>query len=289
VGDAHALVALPSSAQHGGDVHAPRPRAEILGADFAAGDLLQVIVHVGRADRLHLARFVLVLEQLLPRQVPAAAHDARELRVVHGDAVELAALAAELEFHARAAHLHVAVAHGGEAEGVVLLGIALVADANRGALEEPHDERQHLAARQPGKGDVGARLAADARQRLGEFHQMVELVGVAHLSPARVVAVLLAAARVAARDLEMSALVAADPHVGPRGRNHEEPDALERRLVGDAPAFRVEVLERLAAGLAHVALLAVARIAQSAGRAGSLAGAALGGGRTSRHVVLIPC
>jgi hypothetical protein len=47
-----------------------------------------------------------------------------------------------------------------------------------------------------------------------------------------VVAVLLAALRVAPGRLQVAALVGADPHVGPRGRDRERFDALERRLVG---------------------------------------------------------
>jgi hypothetical protein len=89
--------------------------------------------------------------------------------VVERDAVELAALATELELHARAAHLHVAVAHRGEPERVVLLRVALVADADAGALEELHDERQRLLPRQPRQRDVGARLAPVLRQRTKPF------------------------------------------------------------------------------------------------------------------------
>jgi len=94
--------------------------------------------------------------------------------------VELAALAAELEFDAPAAHLHVPVAHGGQAEGIVLLGVALVADADAGPLEQLHDERQHLAARQSRKPHVGAHLAANARQGVRELGE--ELEGLCHIS-----------------------------------------------------------------------------------------------------------
>ena len=51
------------------------PGAEVLGGEVLAGDLAQVGVDVGRADRLRLAVVVEVLEQLLPGQVLAALDD----------------------------------------------------------------------------------------------------------------------------------------------------------------------------------------------------------------------
>ncbi len=183
--------------------------------------------------------------------------------------MELAALAAELELDAIAAHLHVAVLHRGEAEGVVLLGVALVADADAGALEELHEERQHLAPWQARRRDVGAHVAADTRQRFRELEQVIELVRIAQHPVARVVAVLLASARVAARGLQVPALVAADPDRGPRRRNREPLESFDLRLVGHALALRVEVGEALAGRLAAKSLLAVARIAQPAQRRGA--------------------
>jgi len=272
--DAHALLAPHAPAQPARHVHASIPGAEVLGADLVvAGDFLQVFVHVGRADRLHLARVVHVLEELLPRQVADAPDHAREPGIVDGDAVELAALAAELELDARAVHLHVPVAHRREAEGVVLLGVALVADADAGALEQPNDERQHLAARQSLQRHVGAHLAAHARQHARELGKMVELVGVAHFTPARVVAVLLSSARIAAGCLQVAAFIAADPDIGPRRRDRERLDPLERVPGRQFLALRVEVFESVAGVSARVALLAIAGIAQPPGGCGTLAAA----------------
>src|SRR5262249_1923184 len=156
------------------------------------------------SDRLHGPGIVEVLEEILPRQVAAMPHDAREPRIVDRDAVELAALAAELELEARALYADVAIAHRGEPERIVLLGISLVAHANAGALEQLHDRRQYLAARKAGNRRIRARAAPDARQRRGESGQAIELVRIARLAPARVVAILLAPARIAPRRLQVS-------------------------------------------------------------------------------------
>src|SRR5437763_517072 len=124
--------------------------------------------------------------------------------------MELPALALELELDALAAHLDVAIAQRREAERVVLLRIAFVAHADACSLEQLHDRREHLRARQSCLLHVLLYALADVRQRLPELDHVLELVRVAPLAPALVVAILLAPARVAARGLQVSALVAAD-------------------------------------------------------------------------------
>ena len=83
-----------------------------------------------------LAVLVEVLEELLPRQVLAALDDAREARVGDRDAVLDAALAAEAEAQRRAVDLHVPAAQRGEAEGVVLARVLVVADADQRPVEQ---------------------------------------------------------------------------------------------------------------------------------------------------------
>src|SRR5258706_3264593 len=107
---------------------------------------------------------------------------------------------------------------------------------------------------------------------------MVELVGVAHFAPARVVAILLSSARIAPRCLQVPAFVAADPDIGPGRRDRERPDPLERVLGRHFLVLRVEVFESLAGVAARVALLAIAGIAQTPGGRGTLAAAWMGAG-----------
>src|SRR5512142_36679 len=88
VGEAHRRLAPRELLRH---EDASRPGAEILRRELPAGDLLQVFVHVRGADALRLAGIVQVLEELLAREIAAAAHHAREPRVLDADAMELAA------------------------------------------------------------------------------------------------------------------------------------------------------------------------------------------------------
>ena len=96
-----------------------------------------------------------------------------------------------------------------------------------------------LARRTVGAGKVGVHAPADGRQRLTELDQPVELHTVTKLPPGRVVPVLLAALGVAAGGLQVPAIVRTDPDVGPRGRDGQPADPLERRgIVDRAPARR---------------------------------------------------
>ena len=75
----------------------PGPGAEVLGGELLAGDLAEVVVHVGRVDRVGLAVVVDVLEEFLAGQVAAALDDPGEPAVVQVDRVLDAALAPEPE------------------------------------------------------------------------------------------------------------------------------------------------------------------------------------------------
>jgi hypothetical protein len=77
--------------------HGAGPGAEVLRRDVAASDLAQVGVDVGGGDAPHLAVLVQVLEQLLPGQLLAGAHDLRDAAIAHLQLPGLAALALELE------------------------------------------------------------------------------------------------------------------------------------------------------------------------------------------------
>ncbi len=231
-----------------------------------AADLAQVGVDVGRLDVVPEPVRVLVLEQLLAGQLVAGAHDAREPPVAGRDLVDLAALAAELEGDRAAVDLDVAVAHRGQAEALVVAGVLRVADADQRGLEQAHDGRQHLLARQAAAPEVGLDARADRRQRAAEHQHAVELVRVAHRAPAAVVAVLLAAAGVAPGRLEMALALRADPDVGPgrRDRQHAQPPQLVRVL--DRAALRVAVAEAAARAPPRDPGRAVGDVAQPGGR-----------------------
>ncbi len=131
------------------------------------------------------------------------------------------ALAAEFEPHGRAVDLRVLLTQRREAERLVVPRILLVADANERLLEQLHDGGKDLFARQAGAAHVGGRARANARQGLSERDQAAVFHFVAHLSPSRVITILLASARIAAGRLQVAVRIRADPNVRPRRGDDE--------------------------------------------------------------------
>src|SRR6267154_1224641 len=163
--------------------HRARPGPEVLRRDVPAGDLAKIGVHVVRRDGLALSGGVDVLEQLLPGEVLALLDDSREAPVGDRHGVIDSALAAEAEEQLRAPDLDMTLAQGGEAEGAVLARVLVVAHADLG---EDFAELEHAA----------------------EFRL------VARLAVQGMVAILLAAARVARGRLDVPFGVRAYPYVG---------------------------------------------------------------------------
>jgi hypothetical protein len=79
------------------------------------------------------------LEELLPRQVLALLGDPGEARVFDLELVLDAALAAKLQLHLAARKLRMAVAERRQPEGVVVLRVLIVADADERHLHEFDD------------------------------------------------------------------------------------------------------------------------------------------------------
>lgn len=77
------------------------------------------------------------------------------------------------------------------------------------------------------------------------------------------VAILLAASRVASGGLQMTVLYGADPHIGPRGRNHQRPNAGEGLRAANAPALHVEIDEAFAVRLLADARPFIAHVTQA--------------------------
>ena len=138
---------------------------------------------------------------------------------------------------------HVPLAQRGEAEALVGPGVFVVADPDQGDLQQAHGGGEHLLARQAAPGEVGVDAGAELRQRAAERGHAVVLVGVAGGAPVVVIAVLLAAARVAAHRLDVAAPARADPHVGPGRRDHQPADALQRGVVAHQVAVGIAIVE----------------------------------------------
>jgi hypothetical protein len=189
---------------------------------------------------VHRAVLVLVLEEVLARQVLAPGDDPGQATVAKGHLVRLAVLAVEPEADPGALDTRVAVAQRREPERLVEAGVLVVADADQRELEQPDDRRQHLLARQARAGEVRVDALANGGQEPGERDHPIELGAVTLFAVRGVVAVLLATAGVASGRLQVAPRVRADPDVGPGGRDRERADPLEdgrvvdRRAVGGA-------------------------------------------------------
>src|SRR6185437_3049148 len=169
----------------------------------------------------------------------------------------------EPEGDAGALDLDVTLAHRRQAERPVLPRVLVVADADAGLVQEADDRRYHPGLAERMAGDVAFDPPPDPRQRRGERQHSVVLGLVSQLPPARVVAVLLAPAGVAARGLEMPLRRRADPHVRPCRRDGERLDPRPLLGVGDRAPVGVEVLEPTATPAPADAGPVVARVAQA--------------------------
>jgi hypothetical protein len=123
------------------------PGAERLGRGVDAGHRAEVVVDVGRADRVLGAVAVDELEEQLTRELLAAPHEARQAGVVEGHLVHLGALAGEAQPEVGALDLHVAVAERRQPEGPVGPGVLLVPDAHEGPCQELDDDGDHAVPR----------------------------------------------------------------------------------------------------------------------------------------------
>src|ERR1700704_5285660 len=242
--------------------HRARPGAEVLRRDVPAGDLAKIGVHVVRRDGLALAGGVDVLEQLLPGQVLALLNDAREAPVGDRHRVIDPALPAEAEEQFRALDLDVTLAQGRETEGAVLARVLVVAHADQRLVEQHHHGGEDLAPREIARAQVALHALADLGEGFAELEHAPELRLVARLAVQGMVAVLLAAARVARSRLDVPFGVRADPDVGPGGRNREGVDPLALGFACDALAVRRVVNPALSRTLAPDAGEAVGDVAE---------------------------
>src|SRR5262245_40974374 len=88
---------------------------------------------------------------------------------------------------------------------------------------------------------MAGHAAADARECLRERDETAVLHFVADLAPARVITILFAAARVATGRLQMTARIRADPHIGPRRRDHQRTNSFAFGRIRNRPAAWIHV------------------------------------------------
>jgi hypothetical protein len=245
--------------------HRPCPGAEILGRDVRAGDVPQIIVDIGRADRSHDLIVVDILKEVLPGEILDRADDAGDAPIPHAQAPSLPALTVEVETQLGALHLQVTRAQGGEAIAGVVLCVFAVADADQRLVEEAHNRGQDLLARGSSQRHVLVDALSNAREQPGKFAETLILVAVTDVAPTRVIEVLLAAPRIPPRGLNVTVCSGADPHVGPRGWNCKGPDPLQSGRSADRLACRRPIAETGAGRLPANARLQVRDIGEPGG------------------------
>src|SRR5690348_5000746 len=261
-------LSLPKRTQRISRLDRPGPRAKILGGELLAAELLEVLIHIRRLDHSPLALAVHILKQLVPRQLLAAPDDFRHAPILYVHLLILAALAPEAEADARSGDLGMLIVQRRQPIRFVLARVLLVANAQRGLIQQAHHRRQHLLAWQIRQRQIGRDPRADGRQRLRERDHAVVFRGVAHRTPVWVVAILLAPLRVLARRLQVPARVRADPHLRPRRRNAQRPNTLQRRAIPHRLPPRIHVAEAAPRPLPPDARLVPADVPQAGGRRG---------------------
>ena len=178
--------------------HGRVPGPEVLRRVVAAGDRLQVLVDLRGLDVGPAAATRPIGEQLVAAAVAILERLDRRYHQRVGDLLLVVERALRLVAEAgdRAADLDVLAPQGREAEGLVLLRVALAADPEEAEVEQLHRTGQDPVSDEAAPGEVGAGALAHRRQRPREGLHLGELLAVARLAPVVVVEVLLAARRI---------------------------------------------------------------------------------------------
>jgi hypothetical protein len=203
--------------------------------------------YLARVDRTALTVVVDELEQMLARNLLAAAHNFRYPLVVDEDFVLDSALAAEVQHGAAVPYeAHMAVSQCRKTETLVVPGVLGVADSNPGGVQQTNHDSKDFFPRQARQCQIALQIAPQLRQALAERHHARKLRAVAQFAPRRVITILLAPACVPSRRLQMTSGFHADPHVAIRRWNREARDALQIILRRKPPIFGRDIAKAFA-------------------------------------------
>ena len=168
-----------------------------------------------------LAFVILVLKEVLARELLARSHDARDAPVADLEPPFLARLTTKLESHLGAGERDVPILQGCEAEALVGPGVFAISDPDQRRLEKVDDGGQDFGASEPALGHMAGNRLANARQVPAEGEEPVVFCLVANGLPVLMVAILLSASPVATGRLDVAVGGRTDPDVGPCRRNGE--------------------------------------------------------------------
>src|SRR4028119_2089309 len=197
----------------------PGPRAEVLGGELLSHDLLDVGAQVARFDVPELARVVVVLEDLIPGQIAALFDHPPEPDVRDALALVLSPFTGEPENEGVPFDGQVLAPERGDAVGLVVLRVALIAETEVGRVHQAGHSREDLLTVQVLVPQVVAGDTPHLGQRGGEAQDPVELLSLLALPVLAVVEVLEPAGRVVAYGLHLRRRAPGYPGVLP-GRRH---------------------------------------------------------------------
>src|SRR5215468_605176 len=106
-----------------GRKHSAGPGAKILGGHIRAGDLAQIVVHVGGVDRATDAPFINMLKQMLPGKIVDFPDNAGDAPILDAQSPGFAAFALKVKAQLRTVNVKMRGAKGSQTIGAVLLGI----------------------------------------------------------------------------------------------------------------------------------------------------------------------
>ena len=211
--------------EHGGCPQRSTPRAKILRAVLRPKSLVHVVVDVARGEIAPRTLRRAIPEETRTRSARLARDEPRQLATDDDLPLFLVPLSEVGEHDTFALDRNVGLSQRRYAICAVLTCIPLPPDATEALADQPEYGRGNRHAIQcPARG-VRAEGLTHSRQRLGELSHSIVLPQIAPLDGARVIAVLLAPARVEAPRLNAGARARGHVHVAPGGRNAERIDA----------------------------------------------------------------
>jgi hypothetical protein len=174
-----------------------------------------------------------------------------------------AAFASEIETQFRARDIDVTISKCCQAIGIILPGVLFIADADQCSFQQSHDRGEYFFFRQTFPREIAFDTRANLRQDFAEVGQTIEFCLVTHLTPSRMISILLAASRIAADRLQVAFVDGTYPDIGPSRRDRKRANSREGPRSPDQSSVRGKVSKSLAGAHAPNAWHAVGHIPQS--------------------------
>ncbi len=232
-------IVLGHAGERAGTDQRPGPGAEVLGGEFRAHHVVDVLVEVVAPHGHRRAVVGDEPEQLLPRQLPHLADDARHAPIAELPVLPLTGLARVVEGDQVALHRHVSIEDGRQSVVLVAARVRTTARSHEARRQHADGAGHHLVPAQAAAMDVAGHPLAHPRERVREVDQLPEFPPVLPLAKTRVVAVLPAAGPVLSHRLELGGGRGCHVDVGPRRGDGELADPLQlgggRRPPGGSP------------------------------------------------------